>query len=482
MKTMPNYPLTKQSISSMKIKSTYKLLLVLTAPLLLQSCFVAKNYSRPEIETESLYRTDNLPQDSISMADVSWRDLFNDQQLTSYIQEGLKNNIDIRIALQNVVAAEAYVKQGKAGYYPTLSGTASFTRTKNSQNSQFGSFFTRPLEQYELSGALSWEADVWGKIRSNKRAFGAVYLQSVSAHQAVKTNLIASIASTYYQLLALDKQLKVSKQTLEARKNSLETTVALKEAGQVTEVAVKQTEAQVHTTEIIVIDLENNIKLLENTFSILLGETPQQIERGSLDNQTIDTELSTGVPYLLLANRPDVMQAEYSLINAFELTNVAKSSLYPSLSLSASGGFQSLEFDNWLDASSLFSSLIGSLTQPIFNGRRLRTQMEVAKAQQEQALLNYKQALLTAGREVSDALYTYDAETKKLEARSKELDAYATAEGYSEELLNNGLANYLEVLTARQNALNSELNYVDSQYAQLSAIVELYRALGGGWK
>ncbi|MBW8198766.1 efflux transporter outer membrane subunit [Flagellimonas abyssi] len=466
----------------MKIKSTYKLLLVLSAPLLLQSCFVAKNYSRPEIETENLYRTDNLPQDSISMADVSWRDLFNDEQLKSYIEQGLENNIDIRIALQNVVAAEAYVKQGKAGYYPTLSGTASFTRTKNSENSQFGSFFTRPLEQYELSGSLSWEADIWGKIRSNKRAFSASYLQSVSAHQAVKTNLIANIAATYYQLLALDKQLEVANQTLEARKNSLETTVALKDAGQVTEVAVKQTEAQVHTTEIIVIDLENNIKLLENAFSILLGEAPQKIQRGKLDDQSIETELSTGVPYLLLANRPDVMQAEYGLINAFELTNVAKSSLYPSLSLSATGGFQSLEFDNWLDASSLFSTLVGSLTQPIFNGRRLRTQMEVAKAQQEQALLNYKQALLTAGREVSDALYTYEAETEKLEARSKELDAYATAEDYSEELLNNGLANYLEVLTARQNALNSELNLVDSQYLRLSAIVELYRALGGGWK
>lgn len=466
----------------MKIKSTYKLLLVISAPLLLQSCFVAKNYSRPEIETENLYRTDNLPQDSISMADVSWRDLFNDEQLKSYIEQGLENNIDIRIALQNVVAAEAYVKQGKAGYYPTLSGTASFTRTKNSENSQFGSFFTRPLEQYELSGSLSWEADIWGKIRSNKRAFSASYLQSVSAHQAVKTNLIANIAATYYQLLALDKQLEVANQTLEARKNSLETTVALKDAGQVTEVAVKQTEAQVHTTEIIVIDLENNIKLLENAFSILLGEAPQKIQRGKLDDQSIETELSTGVPYLLLANRPDVMQAEYGLINAFELTNVAKSSLYPSLSLSATGGFQSLEFDNWLDASSLFSTLVGSLTQPIFNGRRLRTQMEVAKAQQEQALLNYKQALLTAGREVSDALYTYEAETEKLEARSKELDAYATAEDYSEELLNNGLANYLEVLTARQNALNSELNLVDSQYLRLSAIVELYRALGGGWK
>lgn len=466
----------------MKITSTYKFILLLTAPLLLQSCFVAKNYDRPEVETETLFRTDNLPQDSVSMANVSWRDLFNDEQLKSYIEQGLENNLDIRIALQSVTAAEAYLKQGKAGYYPTLSGTASFTRTKNSRNSQFGSFFTRPLEQYELSGALSWEADVWGKIRSNKRAAGASYLQSVAAHQAVKTDLVAAIANTYYQLMALDKQREIAEQTLEARKSSLETTVALKEAGQVTEVAVKQTEAQVHTTEIILIDLENNIKLLENAFCILLSEPPHEVERGSLDNQSIESDLQTGVPYLLLANRPDVMQAEYGLINAFELTNVAQSSLYPSLSLTAAGGFQSLEFDNWLDASSLFSQLVGSLTQPIFNGRRLRTQMEVAKAQQEQALLSYKKTLLTAGKEVSDALYTYDAETQKLDARSKELDAYSTAEDYSEELLNNGLANYLEVLTARQNALNSELSYVDSQYGQLSAIIELYRALGGGWR
>lgn len=466
----------------MKIKTTYKIILLLSAPLLLQSCFVAKNYTRPQVETESLYRTDNLPQDSVSLANVSWKDLFKDEQLKYHIEKALENNLDIRIALQNVVAAEAYLKQGKAGYYPTLSGTASFTRTKNSGNSQFGSFFTSALEQYELSGSLSWEADIWGKIRSNKRAFGASYLQSVAAHQAIKTDLVAGIASTYYQLMALDKQKEIARQTLEARKSSLETTQALKDAGQVTEVAVKQTEAQVHTTEIILINLENNIKLLENTFSILLGEPPHEIARGKLDDQSIDTELKTGVPYLLLANRPDVIQAEYGLINAFELTNVAKSSMYPSLNLSANGGFQSLEFENWLDASSLFSQLVGSLTQPILNGRRLRTQMEVAKAQQEQALLSYKKTLLTAGREVSDALYTYDAETQKLTARSKELDAYVKAEDYSEELLNNGLANYLEVLTARQNALSSELSYVDSQYGQLSAIVELYRALGGGWK
>ena len=479
---MTNHSLTEQRKLFMKIASTYKFILLLPAAVLLQSCFVAKNYSRPEVETESLYRTDNLPQDSVSMADVSWRDLFNDEQLKSYIEQGLENNLDIRIALQSVTAAEAYLKQGKAGYFPTLTGKASFTRTKNSRNSQFGSFFTSALEQYELSGALSWEADIWGKIRSNKRAAGASYLQSVAAHQAVKTDLVAAIANTYYQLMALDKQKEIAEQTLEARKSSLETTITLKDAGQVTEVAVKQTEAQVHTTEIILIDLENNIKLLENAFCILLSEPPHEVQRGRLNNQSIENELKTGVPYLLLANRPDVVQAEYGLINAFELTNVAKSSLYPSLSLTASGGFQSLEFDNWLDASSLFSQLVGSLTQPIFNGRRLRTQMEVAKAQQEQALLSYKKTLLTAGREVSDALYTYDAESQKMEARSKELAAYSTAEEYSEELLNNGLANYLEVLTARQNALNSELSYVDSQYGQLNAIVELYRALGGGWR
>lgn len=466
----------------MQLRSTHKFVLLLSAPLLLQSCFVAKDYTRPDLETEKLYRTDQLPQDSLSMADVSWRDLFNDPRLISYIDQGLENNLDIRIAMQNVVAAEAYLKQGRAGQYPTLDLSASASRTKNAENSQFGSFFNEALTQFDLSASLSWEADIWGKIRSNKRALGASYLQSVAAHHAVKTNLVAALANTYYQLMALDKQRDIAEQTLESRKTALETTQALKDAGQLTQVAVKQTEAQVYSTEIILIDIKNNIKLLENTFSILLGDAPRQVARGSLDDQRIAAELKTGVPFMLLTNRPDVMRAEYALINAFELTNVAKSNLYPSLRLSASGGFQSLELENWIDSSSLFSNLVASLAQPILNGRRLRTQLEVARAGKEQALLSYKKTLLTAGREVSDALTDYRARTEKLEARSKELEAYSTAEAYSDELLNNGLATYLEVLTARQNALNSELGLVDSQYGQLSALVELYRALGGGWR
>lgn len=466
----------------MKNLKIYKIILGLSAPLLLQSCFVAKNYERPEVETENLYRTDQLSQDSTSLGMVSWRTLFKDPILERYIDTALVNNLDIRMALQQIVASEAYLKQGKAGNYPTLNLNGTVTRQENSENSQFGSIFNAPYEQYDLTASLSWEADIWGKIRSNKRAFEATYLQTIEAHKAVKTELIAALASTYYQLLSLDEQLKITNETVENREGSLETTKALKDAGMVTEVAVKQTEAQLYTAKAIKIDLENQIKLLENAFSILLAQPPHAIERSVLESQEIDQELTTGVPYLMLQNRPDVASAEYGLINAFELTNVARSSFYPSITLSASAGFQSLNFDDWIDASSIFNSLVGGLAQPILNGRKIRTQFEVSKAQQESALLNYKQTLLTAGREVSDALYSYQAAVNKIEARQKEYEAYSLATEYSEELLNQGLVNYLEVLTARENSLNSELLLVENKYLRLNAVVTLYQALGGGWQ
>lgn len=466
----------------MKNSIFYKLILFIAVPVLLQSCFAAKEYTRPDLENEALYRTDNLMVDSVSMANISWKDLFTDSYLNDYIEKGLNNNLDIRIALKNIDAAQAYLKQGRAGYYPTLDAAATYNRMENSENGQLGNLSNGTMEQYQLSGSLSWEADIWGKIRSSSRASQASYLQTVAAHQAIKTDLVAGIATTYFQLMGLDKQRKVIQETIAARKSGLETTIALKEAGQVTEVAVKQTEAQLYTAEIILIDIDTNIKLLENAFSLLLGEPVQGIVRNSLDQQRLNTPLRTGVPADLLTNRPDVLQAEYALVNAFELTNVARSNFYPSLRLTASGGFQSLELDNWLDASSLFSNLAASLAQPILNGRRIRTQYEVSKAQQEQALLNYKKTLLIAGKEVSDALYSYDAESRKIEMREKELQSYSLAETYSEELLNNGLANYLEVLTARQNALNSELNLINAQLGQMNAVVALYEALGGGWR
>lgn len=277
--------------------------------------------------------------------------------------------------------------------------------------------FFSSVDQYELSGNLSWEADIWGKIRSQKRAFEASYLQSVAAHQAVKTRLVADIASTYYQLLSLDEQIQITEETIETRENSLETTRALKEAGNLTEVGVKQTEAQLYNAQGILIDLKNQRKILENAFSILLGQSPDAINRNSLDEQKITTDLQIGVPAQLLRNRPDVIAAEYDLVNAFELTNVAKSNFYPSLTLTATGGLQALNASDLLDTNSLFATLVGGLAQPVLNGRRIRTQFEVSEAQQEQARLNFRKAILNASKEVSDALYSYEAATDKISVK-----------------------------------------------------------------
>ena len=449
----------------------------------LQSCFVAKDYTRQEVkETENLYRTDNLPSDSISIATISWKTLFTDSYLNQYIAEGLQNNMDVRIAIQQMIAAEAYAKQGKAGYLPSVSLDANATHQELSKNGQFGSLFGGGVDQYDITASLSWEADIWGKIRSNKRASAANYLQSVAAHQAVKTQLISSIAITYYQLLALDSQLEITKKTIESRKNGVETIKALKDAGLTNQVAVDQNIAQYNSARALEVDIETAIFKTENTLSILLGKSAQKLERGSLTNQKIDTELKLGIPSTLLSNRPDVMAAEYNLIQSFELTNVARSNFYPSLKLTASGGFQSLDLDNLLNTNSLFATIVGGLTQPIFNKRSLKTQKEVAIAQQEQSLLQFKKTLLVAGNEVSNALFTYKSETKKFAFRKNEVEALRKAEQNSDELLKNGYATYLDLLTARQSALNAELNIIDSKLQQLVSIVNLYEALGGGWQ
>ncbi len=467
----------------MKKSSIIKCTLICLVLLPLHSCFVAKEYSTPDMELdEARFRTDNVPLDSLSLANVSWRELFTDAVLTDYIDKALDNNNDIRVAMQQIVASEAYFKQGKTGYYPTLSARAQFTHQELARNSQFGSFFDGALDQYEVTGALAWEADVWGKIRSNQRAFRADYLQTVAAHKAVKTRLIANIASVYYQLLAVDEQLKITEQTIATRANSLETSKALKVAGTVTEVGVQQTEAQWYTAQAILVDLRNQSHILENTLAILLGEMPRELERSTMDQQEITSQLPLGVPAQLLSNRPDVIAAEFRLRNAFELTNVARSNFYPSLTLSLNGGLQSLEFDKLFSANSIFSTFIAGLAQPLLNGRRIRTQYEVSQAVQEQARLNFKQSLLTASKEVSDAMYAYSTASQKIAIKEKEFNAYNLATDYSQELLNNGLANYLEVLRAEENALNSNLDLVGAKNSQLQAVVDLYQALGGGWQ
>ena len=466
----------------MKNKLTKIAVLVATVTVM-QSCFVAKEYDRPELKTENLYRNEIVSTDTISLANVAWENVFTDPLLQGYIKKGLENNLDIKIAMQNIAAAEASMKQGKAGYFPTLSAGADWTHQELSRNSQFGALLQdRSTNQYQLTGSLSWEADIWGKIRSNKRAANAGYLQTTAANQAVKTQLIANIAATYYQLLSVDAQIKLAEKTLVNRDKSVETIIALKKAGNVTEVGVKQTEAQKYATQIIIADLKNSIIILENTISILLGQGPAKVERSTFESQSMQPTITLGVPATLLRNRPDVIAAEYNLISNFEQTNVAKSNFYPTLKLTASGGLQSIDLKEWFSANSIFANVITGLTQPIFNQRQIKTRFEIAKANQEKAYLLFEQSLLTAGKEVSDALAQYNNETYKLTVRQKQVDALNKATDYSDELLTYGLANYLEVLTVKDNALNAELSLIDNKFQQYKAIIQLYRALGGGWQ
>jgi multidrug efflux system outer membrane protein len=466
----------------MKNKIYRVALLVLTATAM-QSCFVAKDYKRPELKTADLYRNEVVSTDTTSLANVSWDKIFTDPLLQGYISKGLQNNLDIRIAMQNIVAAQATMKQGKAGYFPSLSVGTDWTHQELSKNSQFGAFLEdRSTNQYQLSGNLSWEADIWGKIRSNKRATNAAYLQTTAANQAIKTQLISNIATVYYQLLSIDAQIKVAEETLINRNQSVETIQALKKAGNVTEVGVKQTEAQKYATEIIIADLKNTIIILENTMSTLLAEPSAKIERSTFESQTMQPAITLGVPASLLRNRPDVIAAEYNLITNFEMTNVAKSGFYPSLRVTATGGLQSIDLKEWFSANSIFANIITGLTQPIFNQRQVRTKFEIAKANQEKAYLQFEQSLLTAGKEVSDALAQYNNETYKITIREKQVDALKKAANYSDELLTYGMANYLEVLISKNNALNAELSLVDNKYQQYKAIIQLYKALGGGWQ
>lgn len=444
---------------------------------LMQSCFVAKDYEAPKVATENLFRTEST--DTTSIASVSWDKLFTDTILQQHINECLQNNLDLKIALQNIEAAEATFKQGKAGYLPSITANASLTHQELSSNSQFGRLFSS-LDQYELSAKLSWEADIWGKIRSTKRAALAQLLQSNAAKQAVQTELIATVSSLYFQLLAVDAQIKVVTKTLENRTQSVEVIQALKKAGNVNEVAVKQTEAQKYATQIILKDLEFNRKVLENTFSQLLGKVSGTVNRSTFETQKIEANVSAGLPVSVLSKRPDVVSAELNFRNSFEQTNVARSFFYPSLTLNATSGLQSLELKQWFSTNSIFATVIAGLTQPVFAQRQNKTRLEVAKANQQKAYLQYEKAILTAGKEVSDALASYENETSKLAIRKNQLEALTQAANYSDELLQYGMVNYLEVLTAKDNALNTEINYIDNKFKQMNAVIQLYKALGGG--
>ncbi len=460
------------------------ILLVITAALI-SACSVTKKYERPTtLKTDQLYR-DQSSTDSTTIADMPWQSVFKDEKLNALIQKGLDQNLNLKNAIENIVQARASLRQSKLAYYPTLQLDASATHNKQSQaglNFPPGININTLTTTYKLGASTSWELDVWGKLSSSKRAALATYLATDAAKQAVQTQLIADIANNYFMLLAYDKSLKITQETLESRIKNVETIKALKEGAIVTGAAVVQSEANQHAAEVLIPDLKQNIRETENALNILLGQAPGPIDRGELGTQIIPEKIALGMPAQLLNNRPDVRQAEFNFRVAFESTNLAKTYFYPSLTLTASTGFSNLELKDFF-SNSIFYSIIGGLTQPIFNQGLNKMRLTTAQSQQLQAYNNFQQSLLTAGQEVSNALYSYEMAVEKEDSRQKQIEALEKAVDFTQQLLEYSSAtNYTDVLTSEQNLLTAQLSGVNDNLQKLQAVVDLYRALGGGWK
>lgn len=465
--------------------SSNKYILLVMTVVLLSACSVTKKYERPTtLKTDQLYR-DQASADTTTIADMPWQSVFKDEKLNALIQKALDQNLNLKNAIENIVQARASLLQSKLAYYPTLQLDANATHTKQSEaglNFPAGININTLTTTYKLGLSTSWEADIWGKLSSSKRAALASYLATDAAKQAVQTQLISDIANNYFLLLAYDKQLKITQETLESRIKNVETIKALKEGAIVTGAAVVQSEANQHAAEVLIPDLKQSIRETENALNILLGQAPGPIERGELGTQIIPENIAVGMPSQLLQNRPDVRQAEFNFRVAFESTNLAKTYFYPSLTLTASGGFSNLELKDFF-SNSIFYSIIGGLTQPIFNQGRNKLRLTTAQSQQLQAYNDFQQSLLTAGQEVSNALYAYQMAVEKEDSRTKQIEALEKAVDFTQQLLEYSSAtNYTDVLTSEQNLLAAQLSGINDNLQKLQAVVNLYRALGGGWK
>ncbi len=462
----------------MKSISVKNIILILGFAGVLISCNSQQHFQREEVNTDGLFGFEST--DSMNLAAVPWQELFTDQLLKNYIAEGLKNNPDLLIAIQRIKEAEAYFSQSKATLLPAINARASANYTLNPETENPD----RPRETtvYQLGLEAGWEVDLWGKLSSAKRAAYADLLATDAGKKAVQTRLISNIASAYYNLGALDAKLEITRQTVETNINLVETMKILKESGRVTGAAIVQSEAARYAAEVTIPGLEQQIRETQNAMCLLLGRTPGFIPRNPL-SETVDAELlQTGVPAQLLDNRPDVMQAEYDVISAFEMTNNARAYFYPALTLTASSGFVAGTLDQLLDPAAFAASVIGGLAAPVFNKKANITRLKVSEARQEEALQNLRYALLNAGQEVNNALGLFETAGRKMNLRQQQISALEKSVEYTGELLNYGSASYIEVLNAQQSLLSAQLNYVNDHLQQLDARVALYRALGGGWK
>ncbi len=444
---------------------------------MLNSCHIYNKYHRPDVNLDGLFRdpvsvTDTLVTDTVNFGNLPWTEIFTDPILQEHIRTGLAKNSNLQTAMLQVEAARAGYTAACLAYLPSLNLTPSGGISSFDGNT--GSW------TYNAPVSASWEIDIFGRVLNSKRRAKASLMQSEAYEQAVRTQIISTIATGYYTLLMLDKQLEITEQTAELWKKSVETMKAMKVGGMVNEAAVSQSEANSYMIAATIPALRRQIRETENSLSLLLYQAPQTIARGAFENQQLPEVSGVGVPVQLLSNRPDVRSAEYSLASAYYQTNVARSAFYPNIVISGTGGWTNSVGGAIVNPGKVLLSAVGSLVQPLFNKGTNIANLKAAKAQQEIAAINFQQTILKAGAEVSDALYKIQSNKEILVNRARQVASLERAVEATESLMSLGTSTYLEVLTAQQSLLNAQLSQISDSYQCMTAVVSLYHALGGG--
>ena len=459
----------------MKIKS---IIAFASAGLLLGSCGIYSKYERTDVNVKGLVRDSASVADTLAVSDTTsfgnlpWRSVFTDPQLQSLIEQGLAHNTNMLNAALNVKMVEAQLEVAKLAFVP------SFTFSPQGVISSWDG--NKATKTYSLPVQASWSIDLFGNLLNVKRSAQMSLLATKDYQLVVQTKLISNIANMYYTLMMLDKQLEIVDNMQTLTKETWNIMKLQKELGRVKETGVQSAESNYYSVQAQAADLKRQIREMENSLSLLLGQPAQTISRGKLENQSLPSEFSTGIGIQLLSNRPDVHYAEMSLAQCFYNTNQARSRFYPSITISGSGAYTNSGGGGIVNPGKMLWSAIGSLVQPIFANGQLIAGLKVAKAQQEQAYNTWQNAVLSAGSEVSNALVLYNSSDEKSKLEQKQVESLTKNVEYTKLLFNEGSSTYLEVITAQQSLLNAQLSKVADDFYKMQAVVNLYYALGGG--
>ena len=456
----------------------------------LSACKVSKDVETPKPALPETFRNAVTTGDTSSIADIQWKSFFTEATLQKLIDSAIVKNYDMQIAVKNIEESQLLFKQVKWNNVPQVDLNVTANSQRPSDNSINGlslaqnKIGSKHVEDYSANVALSWEADIWGKIHNQQRSALAAYLQTQEAKKAIQTNIVASVSQGYYNLLMLDAQLDIAQKNVKLNDSTLRIIKLQYDAGQVTSLAIQQADAQKQAAEQLVPQFEQNIAIQENALRILTGALPDRIERSAtLDAMVVPTNVGTGVPSAIVSRRPDVRTAELALMIANSKVGITKAEMYPALRITAQGGVNSFKASNWFNIpASLFGIVGASIAQPLFDHKQLKTDYQVAQVDREKTILQFRQSVLNAVGEVSDALVKIDKLKSQQVIAANRVNTLEQATKNANLLFKNGLATYLEVITAQGNVLQSELELASIKRDELSAVSDLYRSLGGGWK